>query len=125
MKPIVAACVVLLGLAGAALAGDYEDGMAAYQRGDFATAHRLLSQSAEDGHANAQFNLARMYENGEGVARDRVQAHKWFHLSSTGTTDMVLRFVAAAGRDEAAGEMSAQEIAEAERQAQEWVRTHR
>jgi TPR repeat protein len=38
----------------------------------------LYRQAAEQGDANAQYNLAMMYFNGQGVARDYEQAAKWF-----------------------------------------------
>ena len=40
-----------------ALAGDYEDGMAVYDRRDYQTGHRLLLKAAEQGNAEAQFYL--------------------------------------------------------------------
>ncbi|TFH50820.1 MAG: hypothetical protein E4H01_01360 [Lysobacterales bacterium] len=33
-------------------------------------------------HAQAQYNLGFMYQNGRGVPQDYVQAHKWFNLAS-------------------------------------------
>ena len=37
-----------------------------------------LQEKAAKGDANAQFNLAIMYTNGEGVLQDYKQAFKWF-----------------------------------------------
>lgn len=37
-----------------------------------------LKQKAESGDATAQSNLARCYEDGLGVKKDAVEAHKWF-----------------------------------------------
>ena len=41
-------------------------------------ARELLELAAEQNHAEAQFNLARMYERGVGVERNRAEAYKWF-----------------------------------------------
>ncbi len=55
-----------LGLTAPAWAG-YGEGFVAYQRGDYATAIRDLRPLAEQGNANAQFNLGFMYDNGQGT----------------------------------------------------------
>jgi TPR repeat protein len=41
-----------------------EDGQAAYNRGDYATALKLLRPLAEQGNATAQNNLGWMYDQG-------------------------------------------------------------
>jgi len=38
--------------------------------------------AAEQGFANAQYNLGVMYANGEGVPEDDKQAVKWFRLAA-------------------------------------------
>jgi TPR repeat protein len=63
-------------------AGPYEDATAAYQRGDFATALRLVRPLAEQGFAKAQFNLGFMYDNGQGTAQDYREAIKWYRLAA-------------------------------------------
>ncbi len=52
--------------------------MAAYQRGDYATAIRELRLLCEQGNANAQFSLGAMYRNGLGVPQDYAEAVKWY-----------------------------------------------
>jgi len=59
-----------------------EDGVAAYQRGDFASALRLFQRLAEHGDASAQCNLGVMYEQGRGVAQNYREAMKWFRLAA-------------------------------------------
>ena len=63
--------------AGAAVAGDYEDGAAAYNRGDFATAKGLWLPLAEHGDAKAQTGLALMYFLGQGVSMNLAAALDW------------------------------------------------
>jgi TPR repeat protein len=60
----------VLFLFGVAAAGQFEDGIGALQRSDFAVAMRLLRPLAAAGNANAQFNLGWMYANGKGVPQD-------------------------------------------------------
>jgi hypothetical protein len=47
------ASLTLLAIAGVAVSGPLEDGEAAYQREDYATAYRLLGPLADQGNAEA------------------------------------------------------------------------
>jgi len=47
--------------------GDYQDGWDAYDRKDYKTAHRLWLPLAEQGDAQAQFEVGRVYYGGNGV----------------------------------------------------------
>lgn len=67
----------------------------------------------------ALFLLGVQYCTGRNVAMDRIVAHKWFNLAAM-RGDVRAR----EWRAELAQEMSAAEIAEAQRQAREWTRTH-
>jgi TPR repeat protein len=62
--------------------GTVEDGEAAYESGDYATALQIWRPIAERGDARAQFDLGVLYNNGRGVAQDYVIAHKWFSLAA-------------------------------------------
>lgn len=61
-----------------ASAQNFNQGYFAYNRGDFETALREWRPLAERGQPLAQYNLGRMYYNGEGVAQDYSEANKWF-----------------------------------------------
>ncbi len=71
------AAVLYVVVATSAWAG-FDEGLAAYKRGDYATALKEWFSVAEQGDANSQYYLAVMYENGEGVPRDYVEAVKWY-----------------------------------------------
>lgn len=72
-------CIVLcLFLPFDLLATSYEDGQAAFQRRDYATAHGIWQELASTGHINAQHDLAQMYFNGHGVSQDDELALIWF-----------------------------------------------
>ena len=77
VKTLLAGWVVALAYFGGATAGPLEDGRAAYQRGDDATAMRLLLPLAEQGDAGAQTDLGWMYANGRGAPQDYAQALMW------------------------------------------------
>ena len=74
---------VLLGSAGVSWSADYQKGLTAAQSGDFATALREWTPLAEQGNADAQYNLGLMYANGDGVLQDYVYAHMWFNIAAS------------------------------------------
>ena len=61
---------------------DYQAGMDAYNRGDFATALREWRPLAEQGDAKAQFSFGLLYENGDGVPRDYTKARQWYEKAA-------------------------------------------
>jgi TPR repeat protein len=69
-------------LAVTAFGGQFEDGIAAYDRGDYATAFRLMKPLAEKGDARAQHNLAVMYDYGRGTPQDYTKALKWYRRAA-------------------------------------------
>jgi TPR repeat protein len=77
---LVVACG-FLGVSGA-FAGPWEDGMVAYNRGDYVPALKLIRPLAQAGNAKAQNALGVMYHNGEGVARSSARAFMWFSLAA-------------------------------------------
>ncbi|RDC60986.1 hypothetical protein HME9302_02203 [Alteripontixanthobacter maritimus] len=88
---------------------------ASIERDDLAVANCLAA--AIEGDIGAYYDLGVAYSTGShGIICDLVEAHKWFNLA------------AAKGHEEAAwcradvsDEMTAREIAEAQRQAREWL----
>jgi hypothetical protein len=69
-------------LAAPVVAGPFEDGVAAHSRGDYATALRLFRPLADQGVAEAQFNLGAMYDNGEGVPQNQAEAVRWYRKAA-------------------------------------------
>ena len=66
----------------AACAGPWEDGMAAYNRGDYMPAIRLFRSLAEQGNPKAQNVLGVMFRRGEGVPKNPARAHMWFSFAA-------------------------------------------
>ncbi|MFQ5564708.1 MAG: sel1 repeat family protein, partial [Parvularculaceae bacterium] len=58
---------------------------------------------------------------GRGVPQDFVEAHKWFNLAASRASGDI-RETAAKNRDIMAAKMTPEQIAEAQKQAREWVR---
>lgn len=74
--------VLLVSAAGSALAGPFEDGEAAFNKGDYEAALRSWRPLAEQGDAEAQTSIGVMYENGIGVQQDYQQAVFWYRQAA-------------------------------------------
>ena len=74
--------MLVIGIVGPTVAGPYEDGKAAFDRGDFQTALRDWRPLAHKGVAEAEFGLGVMYANGDGVAPDYGIAASWFRKAA-------------------------------------------
>lgn len=73
--------------------------------------------AAAQGDISAYFDLGVAYSTGShGAACDLIEAHKWFNLAAVGGHEE-----APTCRAEVADEMTAREIAEAQRRAREWL----
>jgi len=83
-RAIVIGAVVAAQLLGtsAAFAGPWEDGMAAYNRGDYMPAIHLFRPLAEQGNPKAQNVLGVMFRRGEGVPKNPARAHMWFSFAA-------------------------------------------
>ena len=79
--------LAIMALAVPANAGPFEDGWDAYQRSDYATALEFWRPLADQGDAEAQFNLGVMYESGQGVPQDDAEAVKWFQKAAEKGSD--------------------------------------
>ena len=82
MKLARLASIVLLLAAECAFAGPYEDGIAAYDRGDYAKSLALWLPLAEHGHRTAAFNVAVLYEKGLGTPQDYREAARWYEKAA-------------------------------------------
>jgi uncharacterized protein len=74
--------LMLLVTARAAIAGPWEDAVAAYGKGDYATTLQLLRPLADQGLPKAQERLGALYYGGQGVPQDYAEAVKWFRLAA-------------------------------------------
>ena len=75
LKHVIAVIILGLSVAEPMAAGPLEGADAALKRRDYATALRFIRPLAEQGDANAQYNLGVLYDNGLGVPQDRVRAY--------------------------------------------------
>jgi uncharacterized protein len=82
MKRLILASALLLTASGGAWAGDFDDALAAYRKGDFATAMEEWAVLAKNGDMAAQTNIGEMFLRGEGVDKDRDVAIYWFRKAA-------------------------------------------
>jgi len=69
--------------------------------------------------ADVFFQMGIIHSTGRGVPADMVAAHMWFNLAAAQGNGEAARW-----RQEISKEMSTAEIAEAQRQAREWMTRH-
>jgi TPR repeat protein len=86
----------------------------------FKSVHFLMESRLVDaarGNADALFDLGVAYSSGSGgVEVDLIAAHKWFNLAALNGSE-----AATMCRADISDEMTAREIAEAQRQARAWL----
>jgi uncharacterized protein len=87
---------------------------------DYGQALAWFRKAAEQGYEAAQNDLGVMYALGQGAPQDYVQAYMWFDLAASHASDAETRDKAVKNRDEAAAEMTPDQISEAQRSAQAW-----
>jgi TPR repeat protein len=69
---------LLLGSVSMSWSADFQKGLTAYDRGDYATALREWKPLAEQGVPDAQYKLGQLFYDGKGVSSDRKTAAMWF-----------------------------------------------
>src|SRR5579862_764330 len=79
---LIVALVLSVGFAAPVAADQLDEGEDAANRGDYVTALRLMRPLADEGIADAQYDLGSMYSRGWGVTQDDVEAAKWFHKAA-------------------------------------------
>ena len=82
LRTLGAAIGLTFALAVSKVQAGLTEGVQAINKGDFSTALAQLKPLAEQGNADAQFNLGLMYFNGTGVPQDDQQALKWFRQAA-------------------------------------------
>lgn len=74
--------LLILAMLTPASAADFQAGLEAFERGDFATVVREWRPLAEQGHATAQYLLGGMYKLGVGLPQNNAEAAKWFRKAA-------------------------------------------
>ncbi len=100
------------------VAQDFNRGLEAYNRKNYAAALEEWLPLAENGHARAQHEVGRMYFLGYGVSQNAVKAYMWVYLAGTLEAKWKLHLATIASP------MTPAQIAEAQRLAREWMEKH-
>lgn len=77
LAPLLAVVVVW-----AQAGDDYYKGLTAYERSDYEAAFRLWKPLAEQGNAESQYRLGRLFETGHGVPRNDGEAVEWYRRAA-------------------------------------------
>ncbi len=82
-KPLITALLAFALVITAPANAGLDEGVAAYEAGNYVMALREFRPMAAKGNAAAQFNLGMMYNNGQGVAQDYKEAVSWYRKAAT------------------------------------------
>ncbi len=96
----------------------YREGKGVAQDGKLAA--DWFGKAAEQGHVEAQENLGFSYAKGLGVERDWVQADKWFSIAAASGKESAIK-----NQKVVEVHMQPDNIAEANKLAQEWLAMHK
>ena len=120
MNRLLILSVLLLSLlvGNPAFSADFQKGVDAYDRRDYATALRELKPVAEQGHARAQYGLGFMYAKGDGVPQNYIRAHMWYNIAAMSGESKN----ASKNRDNIAKRMTSSQIETAQKLARECVK---
>ena len=82
MKWVIRAISALLRTLGVSAPLDVNSGVKAFDAGDYGRALRIWRPFAEQGDANAQFNLGLLYDYGYGMQKDHAHAVRWYQMAA-------------------------------------------
>jgi TPR repeat protein len=81
MKSFIPSIIFACILSGPVLAG-FDEGIAAYEANNLPLAFEEFHESAQQGHADSQYNLGLMHEHGIGVRKDEQAAIVWYRKAA-------------------------------------------
>lgn len=80
LSAIALACS--LAISAPAMADDLDTAMQYANQQNYPQAFAIFKRLAEQGDANAQYNLGLMYDNGYGIKQDYAQAVSWYRKAA-------------------------------------------
>lgn len=106
---------LLFCLAPLAAQAGFEDGVTAYDKGDYTTAMQEFRLAAQQGDVRALSKLGGMYLYGVGTTKDMVMAYVWFDLAASVGEAEAVKF-----RDTAAVQLTVPQLREASKLSEEY-----
>ena len=91
---------------------------------------KWFQQGADKGPAGAMYYLGNIYNNGNGVRQNYIEAHKWYILAASQAGprqkgEMATLQMAIENRDALARKMTAAQIATSQKMARDWSKEHK
>lgn len=93
----------------------FEDGMTAYEKGDYTSAYTEFLAAAQQGDARAQGKLGALYMYGVGVEKNYIEAYAWLDLAAAQGDTAAAKF-----RDAVATQLTTAQMREAAIKAEDY-----
>jgi uncharacterized protein len=87
---------------------------------NFKEAVKWYRLAAEQGRLGGQLSLGKAYLNGHGVTQDYIEGLKWYFIGGVEKLDLWQKHI-----NHVKGQMTSDEIAEAQKLAREWMARHK
>ena len=97
----------------------FNEAFEAFMAGSYNTAYEVSLELAEAGSSVCQYYLGIMFLEGKGALQDFSQAHMWFNIASSRGHDKAHKLL-----EKVTQRMSAEQVAEAQKEARQWVTRH-
>jgi hypothetical protein len=125
MRRFLAALALTLSLAAPAVAGDFEDGLEAFDKGSYVNATMSWIPEAVHGNGLAQFNLGVMCLEGKGTHPNPIHGLAWVSLAVDNLPEGENRATAVALRDKLSATLPPEEVKQANELKQQWEKEHK
>ena len=106
---LLALALAFLLMSGGRAPADYDDGLRAYESGNYLAAAEAWYLSGLRGDISSLFRLGQLYEQGLGASQNFVEAHRWYNLAASQG-----HIEAQEARDALASRLTAEQLAEAQ-----------
>jgi len=98
---------------------EFNKTFSAFMSGEFDAAYSGFLEMAKAGSSVCQYYLGLMFLRGKGVLQDYCLAHMWLNVASSRGHDKASKQL-----EKLTGNMTAEQLSDAQRMAREWVKNH-
>lgn len=125
MRRFLVALALTLSFAAPAMAGDFEDGLEAFDKGSYVNASMSWIPAAVHGNGMAQFNLGVMCLEGKGTHPNPINGLAWVSLAIDNLPEGENRATAVALRDKLSATLPPEEVKQANELKKQWENEHK
>lgn len=122
---VIVAILLAMTLAAPAMAGDFEEGLQAYDAQNYPTAYMRWLSAAVHGNPAAQYNLALLCLDGKGVERNYVHALAWLNMAAASLPAGDKRNEVFKLRDQVSANLTPDEIKRSTELWRQWEKEHK